>query len=86
MFDFGLSLMCFISLVFSLNNLWPALEEGRTPKAQAGYQVAGLAVALGIAIIGGIVTGKEQFLFFFYLFSPKCTPLKKNHKLCSQKY
>ena len=63
MFDFGLSLKCFISLVFSLNNLWPALEKGRTARAQAGYQVAGLAVALGIAILGGIVTGKEQFLF-----------------------
>ena len=38
--------------------------DGRTAKAQAGYQIAGLAVALGIAIIGGIVTGKE---FFFFL-------------------
>lgn len=32
--------------------------DGRTAKAQAGYQLAGLAVALGIAVIGGIVTGK----------------------------
>ena len=33
--------------------------EGRTAKAQAGYQIAGLAVALAIAVIGGIVTGNE---------------------------
>ena len=39
--------------------------DGRTAKAQAGYQIAGLAVALGIAIIGGIVTGNELFSFFF---------------------
>ncbi|CAH3195186.1 unnamed protein product [Porites evermanni] len=32
--------------------------DGRSAKAQAGYQIAGLAVALGIAVIGGIVTGK----------------------------
>ena len=34
--------------------------DGRSAKAQAGYQIAGLAVALGIAIIGGIVTGNEN--------------------------
>lgn len=33
--------------------------HGRTAKAQAGYQIAGLAVALGIAILGGIVTGND---------------------------
>lgn len=32
--------------------------DGRTAKVQAGYQLAGLAVALGIAIIGGIITGR----------------------------
>ena len=33
-------------------------KDGRTAKVQAGYQIAGLAVALGIAIIGGIITGR----------------------------
>ena len=49
-------------------NLWPALEpvsgatgDVRSVKAQAGYQIAGLAVGLGIAIIGGTLTGKELF-------------------------
>ena len=36
--------------------------EGRTAKAQAGYQIAGLAVGLAIAIIGGIITGNELVL------------------------
>ncbi|KAL9951041.1 hypothetical protein ACROYT_G043633 [Oculina patagonica] len=31
--------------------------DGRSAKAQAGFQIAGLAVALAIAVIGGIVTG-----------------------------
>ena len=35
--------------------------EGRTAKAQAGYQIAGLAVSLAIAVIGGIVTGNEFY-------------------------
>ena len=35
--------------------------DGRSAKAQAGYQIAGLAVALGIAIIGGIVTGNDNY-------------------------
>ena len=37
--------------------------DGRTAKAQAGYQIAGLAVGLGIAVIGGIVTGNESCYF-----------------------
>ena len=32
--------------------------KGRSAKAQAGYQIAGLAVALGISVIGGIITGR----------------------------
>lgn len=39
--------------------------EGRTAKAQAGYQIAGLAVALAIAVIGGIVTGNELCCIFY---------------------
>lgn len=54
-----------------LKNLWPALAvsggEGRTAKAQAGYQIAGLAVALGISIIGGIITG---FIVRWKIFDP----------------
>lgn len=38
--------------------------EGRSAKAQAGYQLAGLAVALAIAVLGGVVTGNEFLLFF----------------------
>lgn len=38
--------------------------EGRSAKAQAGYQIAGLAVALAIAVLGGIVTGNEFCCFF----------------------
>ena len=51
---------------FKLINLGVTVDgDGRTAKAQAGYQIAGLAVALGIAIIGGIVTGKEFFSVLF---------------------
>ena len=39
--------------------------EGRSAKAQAGYQIAGLAVALAIAVLGGIVTGNSSSVFFF---------------------
>ena len=46
--------------------------DGRTAKAQAGYQIAGLAVALGIAILGGIVTGKE-FCLLLNSFTPNNT-------------
>ena len=38
--------------------------EGRSAKAQAGYQIAGLAVALAIAVLGGIVTGNNVLLCF----------------------
>ena len=31
--------------------------DGRTAKEQAGYQMAGLVVALAIALLGGFVTG-----------------------------
>lgn len=41
--------------------------DGRSAKAQAGYQIAGLAVALGIAVIGGIVTG---FIVRWKIFDP----------------
>ncbi|KAJ7325357.1 hypothetical protein OS493_029906 [Desmophyllum pertusum] len=41
--------------------------EGRTAKAQAGYQIAGLAVGLAIAIIGGIITG---FIVRWKIFDP----------------
>lgn len=33
--------------------------DGRSAAVQAGYQVAGLAVTVAIAAIGGIVTGNE---------------------------
>lgn len=32
-------------------------KEGRTPSTQAGYQLAGLALSLGLAIFSGLVTG-----------------------------
>ena len=38
--------------------------EGRSAKAQAGYQIAGLAVALAIAVLGGIVTGNSSVFFY----------------------
>jgi len=41
--------------------------EGRSAKAQAGYQIAGLAVALAIAVLGGIVTG---FIVRWKIFDP----------------
>lgn len=41
--------------------------DGRSAKAQAGYQIAGLAVALAIAVLGGIVTGNSVLLFFYSL-------------------
>ena len=34
--------------------------DGRTGKEQAAYQIAALAVTLGIALIGGIITGIED--------------------------
>ena len=40
--------------------------DGRTAKSQAGFQIAGLAVGLGIAVIGGIVTGKIFTLLLLY--------------------
>ena len=42
--------------------------EGRSAKAQAGYQIAGLAVALAIAVLGGIVTGNSASVFFYSLY------------------
>ncbi len=33
------------------------LAEGRSAEANAGYQLAGLALTLGIAISGGLFTG-----------------------------
>ncbi|XP_015769285.1 PREDICTED: ammonium transporter Rh type A-like isoform X1 [Acropora digitifera] len=51
-----------------LKSLFPAMVgDGRTAKVQAGYQLAGLAVALGIAIIGGIITG---FVVRWQIFDP----------------
>lgn len=41
--------------------------DGRSAKAQAGYQIAGLAVALAIAVLGGIVTG---FVVRWKIFDP----------------
>lgn len=41
--------------------------EGRSAKAQAGYQIAGLAVALAIAVLGGVVTG---FIVRWKIFDP----------------
>jgi ammonium transporter Rh len=35
-----------------------ALFNGRTPSAQAGYQISALAICLGLSIVGGILTGK----------------------------
>ena len=40
--------------------------EGRSAKAQAGYQIAGLAVALAIAVLGGVVTGNEFLLYLLH--------------------
>ena len=40
--------------------------EGRSAKAQAGYQIAGLAVALAIAVLGGIVTGNSSVFFLSF--------------------
>ena len=50
--------------IFSLHNLFPEMApgKGRSAKAQAGYQIAGLAVALGISVIGGIITGRVASL------------------------
>ena len=40
--------------------------EGRSAKAQAGYQIAGLAVALAIAVLGGVVTGNEFLMYLLH--------------------
>ncbi|XP_068676167.1 ammonium transporter Rh type B-like isoform X3 [Montipora capricornis] len=50
-----------------LYNLFPEMGKGRSAKAQAGYQIAGLAVALGISVIGGIITG---FIVRWKIFDP----------------
>lgn len=52
-----------------LYNLFPEMApgKGRSAKAQAGYQIAGLAVALGISVIGGIITG---FIVRWKIFDP----------------
>ena len=34
--------------------------DGRTAKMQAAYQIACLAVTVGIALIGGFITGKDK--------------------------
>ena len=31
--------------------------DGRTPVQQGGFQIAGLALTLGMAIVGGLITG-----------------------------
>ena len=49
---------CYVALGFSLINIWSARGDGRSAQAQAGFQIAGLAVTLGIAIAGGVMTGK----------------------------
>jgi len=42
----------------NLDVVFEALKDGqRTPWGQAGYQFAGLGVTLGIAIVGGVITG-----------------------------
>jgi len=33
------------------------VASGRTPSQQAGYQIAALAAALGIALVSGTITG-----------------------------
>lgn len=40
----------------NLKNTYP-VQWGRTPQEQAGYQLAGLGVCLGLAIGGGLITG-----------------------------
>jgi hypothetical protein len=41
------------------------LVAGRSPSTNAGYQLAGLALALGISIISGLFTGWFTSLSFF---------------------
>ena len=40
-----------------LQNIYPYQALNRTPEEQAGYQLAGLGVCLGLAIGGGMLTG-----------------------------
>jgi len=48
----------------SLNPTYP-FTTGRTPQVQAGYQLAGLCIALGIAITTGLFTGFITSQSFF---------------------
>lgn len=40
-----------------INDIYPAMAEGRTPSQQALFQLATLGTTIGIAVIGGILTG-----------------------------
>ena len=40
-----------------LSSIYPYQALNRTPEDQAGYQLAGLGICLGIAIGGGLLTG-----------------------------
>ncbi len=44
---------------FSLSTEFPGMgtEDGRTQWVQAGFQAAGLAATLVIALVGGAITG-----------------------------
>ena len=35
-------------------------SDGRTARQQAGYQIAALGVTVGIALLGGTMTGKKS--------------------------
>jgi len=41
----------------NINDIFPAMKDGRTQSEQAGFQLACLASTLGISIVGGLITG-----------------------------
>ena len=44
---------------FSVDRLNKIFYEGQTPAHQAGIQAAGLFVSLGMALVGGTLTGQS---------------------------
>lgn len=60
--EFIIGVRFFNKIYFQLYNLEPFQGYGRTAEQQAGFQLMAICLTLGIAIVGGLLTGKLKNL------------------------